>query len=51
MKLMNEITADEMGVIREVCLKDATPVEFGTTLFWMEPMGSEPNIAQKIDKE
>ena len=37
MKLMNEITADEMGTIREVCLEDATPVEFGTVLFYIEP--------------
>ena len=37
MKLMNEITADEMGTIREVCLEDATPVEFGTPLFYIEP--------------
>ncbi len=39
MKLMNEITAEEMGTIREVCLKDATPVEFGTVLFYLEPHG------------
>ena len=37
MKLMNEITAEEMGTIREVCLEDATPVEFGTPLFYIEP--------------
>ncbi len=37
MKLMNEITAEEMGTVREVCLDDATPVEFGTTLFYIEP--------------
>ena len=30
MKLMNEITAEEMGTVREVCLEDASPVEFGT---------------------
>jgi acetyl/propionyl-CoA carboxylase alpha subunit len=32
MKLMNEITAEQMGTIREVCVKDADPVEFGTVL-------------------
>lgn len=37
MKLMNEITAEEMGTVREVCLGDATPVEFGTVLFYIEP--------------
>ena len=37
MKLMNEITAEEMGTVREVCLEDATPVEYGTVLFYIEP--------------
>lgn len=37
MKLMNEITAEEMGTVREVCLSDATPVEYGTVLFYVEP--------------
>lgn len=41
MKLMNEITADEMGTVREVCLEDASPVEYGTVLFYIEPHGSE----------
>ena len=39
MKLMNEIEAPEMGTIREVCLEDATPVEYGTVLFYLEPVG------------
>lgn len=39
MKLMNEIGAEEMGTIREVCLDDATPVEFGTVMFYIEPHG------------
>lgn len=39
MKLMNEIPAPEMGTIKEVCLEDATPVEFGTPLFYIEPAG------------
>ena len=34
---MNEIPAAEMGTVREVCLEDATPVEFGTPLFYIEP--------------
>lgn len=37
MKLMNEITAEEMGTVREVCLGDATPVEYGTVMFYIEP--------------
>lgn len=40
MKLMNEITAPQMGTVREVCLEDATAVEFGTPLFYIEPHGA-----------
>ncbi len=40
MKLMNEITPEEMGTVREVCLSDATPVEYGTVLFYIEPISS-----------
>ena len=43
MKLMNEITAEQMGTIREVCVKDADPVEFGTVLFYLEPHDPENN--------
>ncbi len=39
MKLMNEIAAPQMGTVREVCLEDATPVEFGTPMFYIEPHG------------
>ena len=39
MKLMNEISAPEMGTIREICVEDSEPVEFGTPLFWIEPHG------------
>lgn len=44
MKLMNEIGAEEMGTIREVCLEDATPVEFGTPLFYIEPHNTHDAI-------
>jgi oxaloacetate decarboxylase alpha subunit len=37
MKLMNEIAAEEAGVIREVAVEDGAPVEYGTVLFWYEP--------------
>lgn len=37
MKLMNEIAAEEMGVVREVCIENAAPVEYGTVLFYIEP--------------
>ena len=40
MKLMNEITAEQMGTVREVCVHDAEPVEFGTVLFYLEPHAS-----------
>lgn len=36
MKLMNEITAEEAGIVREVCVKNADPVEYGTVLFYIE---------------
>ncbi len=38
--LMNEIAAPQMGTVREVCLEDATAVEFGTPLFYIEPHGA-----------
>ena len=44
MKLMNEIGAEEMGTIREVCVEDATPVEFGTPLFYIEPHTSHDAV-------
>ena len=33
MKLMNEITAEEEGVISEICVTNGQVVEFGTELF------------------
>jgi acetyl-CoA carboxylase biotin carboxyl carrier protein len=33
MKVMNEIKAECSGVIREICVKNAQPVEFGQVLF------------------
>ena len=44
MKLMNEIGAEEMGRVREVCVEDATPVEFGTPLFYIEPHASHDAV-------
>jgi len=38
MKLMNEIAAESPAVIREVCVGDADPVEYGTVLFYIEPV-------------
>jgi acetyl-CoA carboxylase biotin carboxyl carrier protein len=39
MKIMNEIEAEFGGVIREVCVDDAQPVEFGQVLFRVDPNG------------
>lgn len=36
MKLMNEITSDCDGVVREVCVENAEAVEYGQSLFVIE---------------
>ncbi|HSJ25869.1 MAG TPA: acetyl-CoA carboxylase biotin carboxyl carrier protein [Longimicrobiales bacterium] len=41
MKLMNELECEVDGVIREVLVEDADPVEFGQVLFRVEPAGSK----------
>ena len=38
MKLMNEIAAEELCEVREVCLADGDAVEFGTVMFYVEPI-------------
>ena len=45
MKLMNEIEAEEMGTVREVCMEDGTPVEYGDVLFYIEPHEKIPTVA------
>ena len=37
MKIMNEIESEVQGVIREVCVDNAQPVEFGQVLFRVDP--------------
>ncbi len=37
MKLMNELQAEIAGTIREICVENAQPVEFGQKLFVIEP--------------
>ncbi len=37
MKLMNELEAEVSGTIRESCVENAEPVEFGQVLFRIEP--------------
>ena len=39
MKIMNEIEAELAGVVREVLVDDAQPVEFGQVLFRVDPHG------------
>jgi acetyl-CoA carboxylase biotin carboxyl carrier protein len=42
MKLLNEIKADTPGVIREIHVGNAEPVEFGQLLFELEPLTPQP---------
>ncbi len=37
MKLMNELECDVAGVVREICVDNAEPVEYGQVLFRIEP--------------
>ena len=39
MKIMNTLEAEVSGVLREICVSDATPVEFGQALFRVDPNG------------
>jgi acetyl-CoA carboxylase biotin carboxyl carrier protein len=39
MKIMNEIEAEVSGVVREICVEDAQPVEYGQVLFRVDPHG------------
>jgi biotin carboxyl carrier protein len=36
---MNEIEAELGGVVREVCVDDASPVEYGQVLYRVDPNG------------
>jgi acetyl-CoA carboxylase biotin carboxyl carrier protein len=33
MKVMNEIKAETSGIIAEICVEDASPVQYGDVLF------------------
>ena len=37
MKLMNELEADVGGTVREICVGNGDPVEYGQTIFHIEP--------------
>jgi acetyl-CoA carboxylase biotin carboxyl carrier protein len=39
MKIMNEIEAEVSGIVKEVCVDDAHPVEYGQVLFRVDPNG------------
>lgn len=39
MKIMNEIESEYSGVIREILVQDAQPVEYGQVLFKIDPNG------------
>lgn len=39
MKIMNEIEAEVSGVVREVCVDDSSPIEYGQVLFRVDPNG------------
>ncbi len=39
MKIMNEIEAEVAGVVREILVEDAQPVEFGTVLYRIDSNG------------
>lgn len=40
MKLMNELEAEVDGIVREILVENAEPVEYGQVLFRIEPAGS-----------
>jgi oxaloacetate decarboxylase alpha subunit len=48
MKLMNEITAEEIGTVREICVSDGDPVEFGTVLMYIEPISSNGTVPENV---
>jgi oxaloacetate decarboxylase (Na+ extruding) subunit alpha len=44
MKLFNELQAEVEGVVRDILVDNAQPVEFGQTLFELEPLAAPPAI-------
>jgi len=44
MKLFNELKADVDGRVRTIHVDNAQPVEFGTLLFELEPVGAPPAL-------
>jgi len=42
MKLMNEVKAEQGGIVRRVCKEDGDPVQFGDLLLELEPIVGKP---------
>ena len=42
MKLMNEVKAEQGGIVRRICKEDGDPVQFGDLLLELEPIGAKP---------
>ena len=42
MKLMNEIKAEQEGVVRRICVENEQPVQYGDLLFELEPVNGRP---------
>jgi acetyl-CoA carboxylase biotin carboxyl carrier protein len=41
MKLMNEVTCEVDGTVRRILVENGQPVEYGTPLFYIEPLAVE----------
>jgi acetyl-CoA carboxylase biotin carboxyl carrier protein len=37
MKLMNELESEVAGTVREICVQNGDPVEYGQVLFRIDP--------------
>ena len=44
MKLMNEVKAEQDGIVRRIHVENAQPVEYGQLLFELEPVNGRPPI-------
>lgn len=49
MKLMNEVTSEVDGIVRRILVENATPVEFGHMLLYIEP--SEIEVESEVEVE
>ena len=41
MKLMNEVTCEVDGIVRNILVENAKPVEYGQPLLYIEPVAAE----------